>query len=104
MAVRIGRRRGSIDEGLRRRRRRPLLVRRRGVSVMRRVMRRVVAETACTTQQKATITRRRCHIVVVILVHGPGKRKRARKNLRHEDCEKKIIRVNKKKTWLQNAV
>lgn len=71
VAMRIGRRRGSVDEGLRRRRRRPLLVGRRGVRVMRRVVRRVVAEAACTTQQKAAVTRRRCHIVVVILVHGP---------------------------------
>lgn len=76
VAVRIGRRRGSIDEGLRRRRRRPLLVGRRGVRVMCRVVRRMVAEAACTTQQKAAVTRRRCHIMVVVLVHGPGKGER----------------------------
>lgn len=70
VAVRIGRRRGSVDEGLRRRRRRPLLVG-RGVRVMRRVMRRMMAEAACTTQQKATVARRCCHIVMVIFVHSP---------------------------------
>lgn len=78
VAVRIGRRRGSIDEGLRRRRRRPLLVGCRGVRVMRCVVRRVVAEAACTTQQKAAVTRRRCHIVMMVLVHGSRKRKGAR--------------------------
>lgn len=70
VTVRIGRRRGSVDEGLRRRRRRPLLVGCRSVRVMRRVVRCVVAEAACTTKQKATVTRRRRHIVVVVLVHS----------------------------------
>jgi len=74
VTVRIGRRRGSVDKRLRRRRRRPFLVG-RGVRVMRRVMRRMVAEAACTTQQKATVTRRCCHIVVMVFVHGPRKRK-----------------------------
>lgn len=99
MAVRIGRRRGSVDEGLRRRRRRPLLVGRRGVRVMRRVVRRVVAEAACTTQQKAAVTRRRCHIVVVVLVHGSGKRNGARgKFTTREHCE--LTRgVSKEKTF-----
>lgn len=71
MAVRVGRRRGSVDEGLRRRRRRPLLVRRRGVRVMGRVMGRVVAQAARTTQQKAPVARRRRHVMVMVLVHGP---------------------------------
>lgn len=75
VAVRIGRRRGSVDEGLRRRRRRPLLVGCCSVRVMRRVMRCVVAEAACTTEQKTAVTRRRRHIVVVVLVHSSKKKK-----------------------------
>lgn len=42
MAMRIGRRRGHIDERLRGRCRRPVLVRGRGVHVVRRVVSRVV--------------------------------------------------------------
>lgn len=70
VAMWIGRRRGSVDEGLRRRRRRPLLVGRRGVRVMRCVVRRVMAKAACTTQQKTTVARRRRHIVMMVLVNG----------------------------------
>jgi len=35
----------------------------------------MVAEAACTTQQKAAVTRRCCHIVMMVFVHGPGRRK-----------------------------
>lgn len=86
VAVRIGRRRGSVDEGLRRRRRRPLLVGCCGVRVMRRVMRCMVTEAACTTKQKATVTRCRRHIVVVVLVHSSKNKtkKKMRKNSRLE--------------------
>jgi len=76
MAMGVGRRRGRIDERLRRRRRRPLFVGRRGVRMMRRVVRRVVAEAACTTQQQASVARR--HVMMVVLVHGPGRRREIR--------------------------
>lgn len=69
VAVRIRRRRGCVDEGLRRRRRRPLLVSRRGVRVMRRVVRCVMSEAPCTTQKKTPVARRRRHVMVVVLVH-----------------------------------
>lgn len=71
VAMRIRRRRGCVDEGLRRRRRRPLLVSCRGVRVMRRVVRRVMTEASCTTQKKTPVARRRRHIMMVVFVHRP---------------------------------
>lgn len=73
VAMWIGRRRGSVDEGLRRRRRRPVLVGCRSVRVMRCVVRRVMAKAACTTQQKTAVARRCRHIVMMVLVNGSEK-------------------------------
>lgn len=69
--MRVGWRRGHVNQRLRGRCRRPVLVRGRGVHVVCRVVSRVVRRVMSSgiTQKKSAVTRGGGHVMLVVLVH-----------------------------------